>query len=1340
MKRWFVLLLAVAICCAPLSAALAEAGVQADGALVESPDGAALPVPEEIEVPLEGDGEGNDPPAAIDVAESPVDEVYASGYGRVIAESAAVYDAPGAAEPFVALSMDDIVLATELDEAAQRLQIAFNSARGIIVGWIDAAALQKLTDDEVDAFMVAIAANVEALYLDDINCPLATLDCRFADEADEETDPAVKPTSVESDAENVAEEPTVVASSDEADSEVQTEVGNEMTVTDAPAAAQAADPAPADAPAPTTAPTPTPTAAPVVTVAPTPAPTAVPTPEATPNDGGERAVAAAVPAGPPTDFTLPTALTLGLKEAYSLLTPALVPANSVTTFTWRSSKPKVVEVDPNTGELIAKKKGKAVIYAKSANGIERSCTVTVMKTPKAVELNEKSVVLVGGGKTFQLKATLTKKTASTIYYTSSNPGVATVSASGLITTVAPGTTTITARTFNSKTATCTVKVLDPSLPQPVKIQLASTDITIGVKQTYKLNPTMLSNSGAVLSGAEYTVTSSLPKKLKVAADGTITGLKKGNYTVKVTAYNGVSTTATVHVVKAPGKVALSPKDPVLGVGQTRKLTASFPKGGVGTVSFSSSNTSVLTVDGSGNVTGRAVGSAVVTARTHNGKTAKVTVKVTRSPEYVALNADYHLDFNPLTGAYSTVYTKTLSPGQTFQLKCEVEYGTYGDITGYESKNPAVATVSSSGLITAKAAGTAIIVARATGGAETCCKVTVSGSLPAQIAFTASDASVRAGQTVAAPSLKGTNIDAAGLAKATYASSNTGIFTVAWSDADAEWKITGVKAGSATLTATAGGGVAQLPVTVAPAAAASTQIHFTDSVAYLAVAGTWKPTVYDEYDIPVAATYASSAPEIVSVDASGTLTGVAEGEARITATAGSMTAATTVRVRSGLATVALSPASLTLATGQKSALAAKVNGDSSANVTWASSDASVASVSASGVVVARKAGAATITATAYGGGKATCAVTVKSAPTTVSIQPASITARLDEGGAQLSWAFGNSSELGTVAFTSGNTGVATVNDKGYVTFKGVGATTITLTTGNGLMTSIDVTVTASKPVSTTPTYRLFAAYEYFNPDVKGYLPFPENNAKSVASVFSQSSISGLGYSTKVMGNPTKTALFSGMSSFFSGTTDVDVSIVYLCSHGHMTSGYGGYRMSLPGYDDNPSNANYYMSSQEIFNCVSRIRGNVVLILDSCYSGAFLQDMSGQLAAQGGRIAVLTAASDTRATYYNVKKTEKTVDFFTFFLLKGLGYNHRDKWWNSNAAGKKGAYPGYLAADASGNGDGIVTLGEFYEYASKSIAANIPSYMKKSWYWGDKSRVQVPRYYAGKLNDLVIYKAK
>ena len=240
------------------------------------------------------------------------------------------------------------------------------------------------------------------------------------------------------------------------------------------------------------------------------------------------------------------------------------------------------------------------------------------------------------------------------------------------------------------------------------------------------------------------------------------------------------------------------------------------------------------------------------------------------------------------------------------------------------------------------------------------------------------------------------------------------------------------------------------------------------------------------------------------------------------------------------------------------------------------------------------------------------------------------------------------------------------------------------------------------------------------------------------MFSKSSLDGQGYSTKVMGNPSKTQLLSGISTYFANADDNDVSIVYLCSHGHNTkSSYRNYHLSLPGYSKNKKNANYTITSAEIFNCVKRIRGSVVLILDSCYSGTFLQDMSGRLDDMGGRIAVLTAASNSRATFYNVKNTNKSVDFFTFFLLQGLGYSEKDGWWTGNASGGKGSYPGYLAADRTGNNDGVVTLGEFYDFASKCIAKNIPSYMKKSWYWGEKGVVQAPRFYAGNLKSLRIY---
>lgn len=1060
MKRWYILLLAAVLCAAmttgSLSAALSEDMLAPVG------DEAV----QEVEVTL-GDGEQSAEQAPSE-AQTPPDETiaapYTSGYGAVVAEKAGVYAAPADAQPVIELASGDVVLAVEQDAATQRLKVAFDTERGAIVGWMDAAVLQPLTSDALSAALDAIATNVRACYQDDINLPLPTLACRFIEAEPEpapdvtQTGPApVEAVSVDTSTEDPVTEPVTEP--------VTAPVAE--TVTE-----PVAEPEAIDLPAEETS-----------------------TQAAEVEGEGECAVAASEAAVAPTDFSIPATLTLGVKESYRLLTPTLVPEGSATTFTWRSGKPKIVEVEESTGVLLAKKKGTATIYAKSANGIEKSCVVTVLKAPKAVTLNESTVVLMGGGQAFQLAATLTKKTGGTVYWSTSDAAVASVSASGLVTSQAPGTAVVTATTFNNKTAKCTVKVLDPSVPQPASIALPAAEFTVGVKQTFAITPTMYGGNGESLGTTEHSLTSSLPKKLRVNADGTLTALKVGNYTVKVTAYNGVSTTTTVHVVKAPRKIALAPAQPILGVGQTRQLTVSFPKGGVGTVSFTSADPGIVAVDGNGYVTGVSVGSAVVTARTHNGKSAKVTVKVIKSPEYVGMNADYSLEYNQLTTTYTSAYTKTLNPGESFQLSCEVEYGAAGDVASYESGNPAVATVSSSGLITAVAPGEANIVVTTTGGAKTLCRVTVTGGEPAAMWYEAAEITLTVGASTAPPALASSTVPADVLATATFASGNSGILTVSQSETGA-WTITGVAPGETTLTATAREATACIKVTVLPAV----------------------------------------------------------------------------------------------------------------------------------------------------------------------------------------------------------------------------------------------------PTATTPTFRLFAAYEYFNLDVKGYLPFTENNAKSVASVFENSSVSGLTYTTKVMGNPTKTALLTGISRFFAGTTDVDVSIVYLCSHGHMTENYDGYRMSLPGYDDSPSNANYYMTSQEIFNCVSRINGNVILILDSCYSGAFLQDMSGQLAAQGGRIAVLTAASDTRATYYNVKKAEKTVDFFTFFLLKGLGYNHRDKWWNSNAAGKRGSYPGFLAADASGNGDGIVTLGEFYDYASKSIAANIPDYMKKSWYWGDKTRVQVPRYYPGNLNDLVIYQPK
>lgn len=324
------------------------------------------------------------------------------------------------------------------------------------------------------------------------------------------------------------------------------------------------------------------------------------------------------------------------------------------------------------------------------------------------------------------------------------------------------------------------------------------------------------------------------------------------------------------------------------------------------------------------------------------------------------------------------------------------------------------------------------------------------------------------------------------------------------------------------------------------------------------------------------------------------------------------------------------------------------------------------------------------------------------------------------------------EIQGLAYTvsSSDESVAGVGEDGVVQGVNPGSATITVAVSNGVQASCSVTVIDRE--TDKANYRLFAVYSYHDS-----LPFVKRNSESMVNVFRRSNIDGQGYETKVLGNPSKSSILSGISRFFRDTDDNDVSIVYFCSHGHNNkSSYTSYRLSLKGYDSNKNNTKYYLTSKEIFNSIQAIRGNVILILDSCYSGTFINDMKSQLNDEDGRIAVLTAASNTKASFYNNAK--KAVDFFTFFLLHGLGYNEKEGWWTKNYDGDEGSYPGFFAADKRGNGDGAATLGEFYSFAANCIDVNIPNYMTKSWFWGETSKVQKTRIYAGNLKDLVIYR--
>ncbi len=173
-------------------------------------------------------------------------------------------------------------------------------------------------------------------------------------------------------------------------------------------------------------------------------------------------------------------------------------------------------------------------------------------------------------------------------------------------------------------------------------------------------------------------------------------------------------------------------------------------------------------------------------------------------------------------------------------------------------------------------------------------------------------------------------------------------------------------------------------------------------------------------------------------------------------------------------VSLNKTTLTLTSaGQTSQLTATVSPTNATNksVTWTSSNTSVASVDANGLVTAKATGTATITATAADGSgkKATCTVTV-SINTTVEVKYVSLnktTLTLTSTGqtSQLTPRISPTNATNkSVTWTSSNTSVATVDANGLVTAKATGTATITATAADGSGKKATCTVTVNIEVS------------------------------------------------------------------------------------------------------------------------------------------------------------------------------------------------------------------------------------------------------------------------------------
>ncbi|MCC6773380.1 MAG: Ig-like domain-containing protein [Gemmatimonadaceae bacterium] len=468
---------------------------------------------------------------------------------------------------------------------------------------------------------------------------------------------------------------------------------------------------------------------------------------------------------------------------------------------WLSGAPSIATVNAS-GRVTAIGPGVALIIA-SSEGVSATVSIAVARAVVvAVQLSAATVTLVEGA-TQQLTATALDArgrpmAGKVVTWSSSNIAVAAVSASGLVQAISPGSATITASSDGvTGTSAITVRVVPIAT---VTIAPASANLTTG--NTVQLTAQMLDAAGNPISpsGRAVSWSSAAPSIATVGASGVVTGTSAGIVTITGTV-EGVTGTASIIVTNAPvSTVQVAPAAPQLTVGTSAQLSATALDAGGNVVTgrpvtWTSSDPAVATVSTSGLVSALAAGSAQLTA-TVDG--VRGTATVTVSQVSVA-----RVQLNPASAS--------LLVGGTVQLSATATDSAGNPLTGrviaWSSGSAAVATVSSTGLVSAVGAGTTVITATIDGIRATA-SITVADVPIASISLSPSSASVTAGSSVA---LAATVTDAKGNVLTgrvlTWTTDNSVVATVSQGGI-----VAGVSAGGATITVSGASAGQSTPVT------------------------------------------------------------------------------------------------------------------------------------------------------------------------------------------------------------------------------------------------------------------------------------------------------------------------------------------------------------------------------------------------------------------------------------------------------------------------------------------------------------------------------------------------
>lgn len=701
---------------------------------------------------------------------------------------------------------------------------------------------------------------------------------------------------------------------------------------------------------------------------------------------------------------------------------------------------------------------------------------------------------------------------------SSDPSVATVTPSGQVDALSEGITQITITTEDgSKTASCMVSVNAKVIPV-TSVSLDKTSLNLTEGEVYELSATVTPSDA---SNNSVTWSSSDTSVATVSSTGLVTAKAAGTATINVTTDDGgkkATCTVTVQAkVIAVTGVNLDKTSLSITVGETQALTATVTPSNATdkSVTWSSSNTSVATVSSSGVVTAKAVGSTTITVKTNDGgKTVTCSVNVQAKTV-------------PVTGISLDSSSISLSVGSTHTLSATVVPSDATDKTiTWSSSNTSVATVSSSGVVTAMLVGSATITATTNDGNKTAtCSVTVTYPAPVAIDLGLSVKWASSNIGAVKPEDTGYYYPWGETEPAAFSYGDSFFYT--WDSY--KWY------NSSDKTLTKYCSIANYGHN--GYSDSRTILDQNDDAAYFNLGSTWRTPTNEEFAQLIknctwkwtstngVKGYLVTGPNGNSIflpaAGFGTMMDFSNGGTQgyywssslrtdYPFSAYSFSFGTSsydsesrnrycilpIRPVTGapfvsVTGISLNKTSLSLTVGDSQTLMATISPSNATDksVTWSSSNTSVATVSSSGMVTAKAAGSATITVTTNDGGKkATCPVTVNAqtvAVTGVSLNKTSLSMTVGNSQTLTASVTPSNATDKSVTWSSNSTSIASVSSSGIVTAKAPGSATISVKTNDG-----GKTATCSVVVEATlPTFSQVRVYNIQPSSATLSTPFP-----------------------------------------------------------------------------------------------------------------------------------------------------------------------------------------------------------------------------------------------------------